>query len=122
MASSCCRRPTLRDDGELDAPLHPEHHHGRCSLMCDRPLDQTEVRLLPSPEDREWEAPMNVLWPQHYWGADRAAELEGLGPGLSADFVARFAEVTDDQWRTCEAIVGPSPPPAILEKLGRCRI
>ena len=65
---------------------------------------------------------MNVLWPQHYWGADRAPELEGLGPGLGADFVARFADVTDDQWRTCEAIVGPSPSPAILGKLGRCRI
>lgn len=65
---------------------------------------------------------MKVLWPQHYWGADRAAELEGLGGGIEAEFVARFAEVTDDQWRTCDALVGPSPPPEALAKLQRCRI
>ena len=65
---------------------------------------------------------MKVLWPQHYWGEDRSAELEGLGPDLDSEFVTRFANVTDEQWRTCDAIVGPSPPVEVLGKLERCRI
>jgi len=65
---------------------------------------------------------MKVLWPQHYWGADQTPELEGLGAGLEAEFVTRFAEVTDAQWRTCDALVGPSPPLEALAKLERCRI
>ena len=65
---------------------------------------------------------MKVLWPQHFWGADRGPELEGLGEGLEATFVTRFAEVTDDQWRAADAIVGPAPPPHVLGKLERCRI
>ena len=65
---------------------------------------------------------MKVLWPQHYWGADRAPELEGLGAGIETEFAARFAEVSDEQWRTCDALVGPPPPPEALAKLERCRI
>jgi len=65
---------------------------------------------------------MRVLWPQHFWGEDREAELTGLGEGLDSVFVRRFAEVTDDQWATADALVGPSPPLQYLDKLARCRI
>jgi phosphoglycerate dehydrogenase-like enzyme len=65
---------------------------------------------------------MRVLWPQHFWGDEREAELAGLGPGLDAEFVRRFADVTDDQWANCDALVGPSPPIAMLDKLTRCRV
>jgi len=64
---------------------------------------------------------MRVLWPQHYW-QDETAEREGLGTGFEAEFVRRFADVSDEQWRGCDALVGPSPPLAILDKLDRCRI
>src|SRR3974390_2473580 len=65
---------------------------------------------------------MKVLWPQHYWGVDQTPELEGLGSGIDAEFVTRFSEVTADQWRTCDALVGPAPPLEVLAKLERCRI
>lgn len=65
---------------------------------------------------------MRVLWPQHFWGDDREPELTGLGPGLDADFARRFADVTDEQWASCDALVGPSPPIAVLDKLERCRV
>ncbi len=65
---------------------------------------------------------MRVLWPQHFWGEDREPELSGLGEGLEPVFVRRFGDVTDEQWATADAIVGPAPPLAILDKLERCRI
>src|ERR1700759_964892 len=63
---------------------------------------------------------MNVLWPQFRWGADRGPELAGLGEGIEARFVCRFDEVTDDEWRTADAVVGPSTPLAYLDKLENC--
>jgi phosphoglycerate dehydrogenase-like enzyme len=65
---------------------------------------------------------MKVLWPQHFWGGDRAPELEGAGEGLETEFVGRFHEVTDAQWRSADALVGPSPPLEALAKLEKCRI
>ena len=65
---------------------------------------------------------MRVLWPQHFWGDEREPELTGLGAGLEAEFVRRFADVTDEQWANCDALVGPSPPMAALDKLSRCRV
>jgi phosphoglycerate dehydrogenase-like enzyme len=65
---------------------------------------------------------MRVLWPQHFWGEDREPELAGLGPGLEPVFVRRFGEVSDEQWRRCDALVGPAPPADVLDKLERCRI
>jgi phosphoglycerate dehydrogenase-like enzyme len=65
---------------------------------------------------------MRVLWPQHYWRDDTSAERDGLGEGIEAEFVLRFADVTDEQWRGCDAVVGPAPPLSALDKLDRCRI
>jgi phosphoglycerate dehydrogenase-like enzyme len=65
---------------------------------------------------------MRVLWPQHYWRNDTTAELDGLGAGLDAEFVHRFADVTDAQWRTCDAVVGPTIPLEYMDRLDRCRI
>jgi lactate dehydrogenase-like 2-hydroxyacid dehydrogenase len=65
---------------------------------------------------------MKVLWPQHYWGEDREPELTGLGPGLEAEFVSRFTQVTDEQWASADVIVGPAPPPGAIDKLTRCRL
>jgi phosphoglycerate dehydrogenase-like enzyme len=65
---------------------------------------------------------VRVLWPQHFWGDDREPELTGLGPGLDAEFVRRFADVTDEQWANCDALVGPAPPIDVLDKLTRCRV
>ncbi|MFI4974135.1 MAG: C-terminal binding protein [Caulobacterales bacterium] len=65
---------------------------------------------------------MRVLWPQHYWQDDTGPELAGLGTGIEAEFVRRFADVTDAQWRGCDGLVGPSPPVEVLDKLERCRI
>ena len=65
---------------------------------------------------------MKVLWPQYRWGGEREPELTGLGPGIEAEFAPRFVDVSDDQWRGCDAIVGPSPPLQFLDKLEQCRL
>lgn len=65
---------------------------------------------------------MRALWPQNFWRDGHEPELSGLGEGIEAAFVSRFAEVTDAQWAACDALVGPSPPIEVLGKLKNCRI
>jgi phosphoglycerate dehydrogenase-like enzyme len=66
--------------------------------------------------------PRRILWPQHFWGEDREPELSGMGEGLEPQFVRRFGDVTDEDWASADAIVGPSPPSGVLEKLTNCRV
>jgi len=65
---------------------------------------------------------MKVLWPQHYWGEDCEPELSGLGRGIEVEFVSRFTNVSDEQWRSADVVVGPSPPLQYLDLLERCRL
>jgi phosphoglycerate dehydrogenase-like enzyme len=65
---------------------------------------------------------IRVLWPQVRWPDDHEPELAGLGEGIEAEFVGRFADVTEEQWRNCDGIVGPSPPLEYLKKIEKCRI
>ncbi len=65
---------------------------------------------------------IRILWPQVRWPDDFAPERSLLGPGIEAIFVGRFSEVTDEQWRTCDGLVGPQPPLEYLDRLERCRI
>lgn len=65
---------------------------------------------------------IRILWPQVRWPDDFAPERSLLGPGIEAIFVNRFSEVTDEQWRTCDGLVGPQPPLEYLDRLDRCRI
>ena len=63
-----------------------------------------------------------VLWPQTYWQDDLKPERDGLGAGVEPVFRARIADVTDDEWRTCDGIVGAQPPADKLDLIERCRI
>ena len=63
-----------------------------------------------------------VLWPQTYWQDDLKPERDGLGAGVEPVFSARIANVTDEQWRTCDGIVGAQPPADKLDVIERCRI
>ncbi|MFU8816832.1 MAG: C-terminal binding protein [Pseudomonadales bacterium] len=65
---------------------------------------------------------LRVLWPQIRWPDGCEPELSGLGDGIRAEFVQRFADVTEEQWRQCDGIVGPPPPLEYLPKLDKCRI
>ena len=65
---------------------------------------------------------LRILWPQHYWWGDTAPELDGLGAGIEPVFARRFAEVTGEQWRSCDGIVGPTIPLEYMDQLDRCRI
>jgi len=65
---------------------------------------------------------IRVLWPQVRWPDSFEPELSGLGEGIHAEFVRRFADVTDEQWRNCDGIVGPQIPLEYLKKLDKCRI
>ncbi len=65
---------------------------------------------------------MRVLWGQTRWQDDHEPELWGLGDGFEPEFVNTFEEVTEEQWRNCEGIVGACPPAKYLELLDKCRI
>jgi len=63
-----------------------------------------------------------VLWPQVRWQDENEAELSYIEDGFQAEFVESYDQVTDEQWRNCDAIVGREPPAQYLEKLDKCRI
>lgn len=63
-----------------------------------------------------------VLWPQTRWQDDYKPERDGLGEGLTPEFVERYDAVTEEQWRNCDAIVGAPPPAKYMELLDKCRI
>ena len=65
---------------------------------------------------------IRILWPQVRWADAFEPEQSLLGPGIQAEFVRSAAEVTDEQWRSCDGIVGPQIPLQYLDKLDRCRI
>ncbi len=64
-----------------------------------------------------------VLWPIMRWPDDWRIESEAVGEGVRAEFVDRFENVTDDQWRNCDGIVsGVDVPAQYRAKLEKCRI
>ncbi len=65
---------------------------------------------------------IRVLWPQAGWRAQKEPELEGLGDGIQAEFVDRYDNVTEEQWRNCDGVVGATPPPEFLGQMDKCRI
>lgn len=64
---------------------------------------------------------IRVLWPRAFW-RDHDVETEALGDGFVAEFRHGFDEVSEEQWRGCEGIVGVAPPAEYLDKLDNCRI
>ena len=65
---------------------------------------------------------LRVLWPRRDPNKDNSAELEGLGENLEAIFGGRMDNVTEEQWATCDGIVGTQPSPEIMAKLRNCKI
>ncbi len=66
---------------------------------------------------------LRVLWPTMRWPDDRRIETEALGAGVTAEFVERFEQVTDEQWRNCDGIVSyVDVPIEHRAKLAKCRI
>ncbi len=64
-----------------------------------------------------------ILWPVMRWPDDRSIELDALGEGCQAEFTSDFAEVTDEQWKSCDAIVSyVDVPPEHRAKLENCKI
>ncbi len=63
-----------------------------------------------------------VLWPQVRWQDGNEPELSYIEDGFQAEFVETYDQVTDEQWRNCDAVVGREPPAQYLEKLDKCRI
>ena len=63
-----------------------------------------------------------ILWPAMRWPDGRDIEVSSVGEH-SAEFCERFADVTDDQWENCDAIVTVNDIPAEYRaKLKKCRI
>ena len=64
---------------------------------------------------------MRILWPNIPPEFEPVAR-DAIGPGFEPIFCARPDDVTDEQWANADAIVGPNPPAAAIEKLRKCRI
>jgi lactate dehydrogenase-like 2-hydroxyacid dehydrogenase len=65
---------------------------------------------------------IRVLWPQTRWQDAYEPELDGLGEGIQAEFSRSYDEVTEEQWRNCDGIVGAPPPAKYMELMDKCRI
>ena len=64
-----------------------------------------------------------ILWPVMRWPDDRQIERDAVGEGISAEFVAGFDEVTDEQWANADALVSYVDIPAEYRaRLQRCKI
>ena len=64
---------------------------------------------------------IRVLWPNGR-GVNNQIELAALGEGVLGEWGGGFANVSDEQWASCDGIVGTQPPSDCMEKLERCRI
>ena len=66
---------------------------------------------------------IRVLWPSTRWPDDHSIEANAVGAGVKAEFVQRFDQVTDEQWRNADGIVcGVDVPLQSRPKLEKCRI
>ncbi|MCZ6886857.1 MAG: C-terminal binding protein [Gammaproteobacteria bacterium] len=64
---------------------------------------------------------LRILWPRTFRG-DHQIENDALGEGFTGEFSSSFDDVTEEQWRNCDAIVGVTPPAEWIDKLDKCRI
>ena len=65
---------------------------------------------------------IRILWPHHREDRDNSVELEAIGEGITAVFGGGMRRVTDEEWASCDGIVGTQPPPECMRKLQRCKI
>ena len=63
---------------------------------------------------------IRILWPR--MGRNHTVEEEAVGEGIQTEFARGFGEVTEEQWRNCDGIVGVAPPDDVLPMLDKCRI
>jgi phosphoglycerate dehydrogenase-like enzyme len=64
---------------------------------------------------------INILWPRS-GRDDHSIELEAVGDGVDAVFHRGFNEVSDEQWRAADGLVGGAVPAEYIPKLANCRI
>ena len=64
----------------------------------------------------------NVLWPAMRWPSDREIEESSVGEN-TAIFCERYADVTEEQWSNCDAVVSVQDiPDEFADKMTNCRI
>ncbi len=64
---------------------------------------------------------LRILWPSLPEAFHQIAR-DAAGPGFECAFCTDFSQVTDAQWETASAVVGPSVPAEHIDKLKMCRI
>ena len=65
---------------------------------------------------------IRVLWPRAFARDGHKVEIEALGTGVKGEFSRGYDEVSDEQWRNCDGIVGGALPEECLARMDRCRI
>lgn len=64
----------------------------------------------------------NILWPAMRWPANREIEVSSVGEH-NAIFYERFADVSEEDWAQCDAVVSVNDvPDEYADKMTRCRI
>jgi lactate dehydrogenase-like 2-hydroxyacid dehydrogenase len=65
---------------------------------------------------------LNILWPAMRWPDNREIEASSVG-NHNAQFCERYADVTEEQWATCDAVVSVQDiPQEFRDKMTNCRI
>ena len=90
------------------------------------PEDPAALQQLSADERgyfRLWQIAQQTHWDNMRWPDDRRIESEAIGTGVRAEFVDRYENVTEDQWRNCDGVVsGIDVPSQYRAKLEKCRI
>ena len=66
---------------------------------------------------------LHILWPRS--GRDHSVEEQAVAAvddSIVCEFGRGFDQVTEEQWRRCDGIVGVAPPAQYLPKLEQCRV
>ncbi len=66
--------------------------------------------------------PIRILWPNRDPSKDNSPELEGMGEGIEPIFGGGMRNVSEEDWWSCDGIVGTQPPPDIMKKIQNCKI
>ncbi|MEJ2130035.1 MAG: C-terminal binding protein [Gammaproteobacteria bacterium] len=66
---------------------------------------------------------VTILWPGAGRRPNHDIEIEAVGEGVETVFGAGVQEITDEQWASCDGVVGgPDLPVEIIDKMTKCRI
>src|SRR5262249_5055253 len=113
---------TRHDAPDRYAAAH-RRPRARATSAIDAHARRRRRRGVARNHDAENSMTIRVLGPGTRWPDDHSIEANAVGAGVKAEFVQRFEQVTDEQWRNADGIVcGVDVPLQYRPKLEKCRM